>query len=281
MQPNLKKLKPKRRKLPMNPNKVTTPITGSIPSYTWEEIAKNLTQIREDNNPLRRKVATVKEENDMWDKLMPSTEIYDKYQTLKESYESLLESYESLLESCEILERYNKNQRETIIQLQKDSKDLYDVRRQNKNLSADITRLNQDLKNADEEFGILEATYDYLVDKLAQSTREIDRKESLIKDYQGQLKQYADTHGKLSVNSSNMEKLENENKRLIGALDRADRSNNSLKDQLAKLEANQPHPGDVKMGAIIKRAYQDLQAAELEKNLCKPQDYELKKTVWK
>ena len=260
MQPNQKKLKPKRRKLPMNPNKVTTPITGSIPSYTWEEIAKNLTQIREDNNPLRRKVATVKEENNMWDKLMSSTEIYDNYQVLKES--------------CEILERYNKNQRETIIQLQKDSKDLYDVRRQNKNLSADITRLNQDLKNADEEFGILEATYDYLVDKLAQSTREIDRKESLIKDYQGQLKQYADTHGKLSANSSNMERLENENKRLLGALDRADRSNNSLKDQLAKLEANQPHPGDVKMGAIIKKAYQDLQAAELEKNLCKPQDYE-------
>ena len=220
----------------MNPNKVTTPITGSIPSYTWEEIAKNLTQIREDNNPLRRKVATVKEENNMWDKLMSSTEIYDNYQVLKES--------------CEILERYNKNQRETIIQLQKDSKDLYDARRQNKNLSANITRLNQDLQHADEEFGILEDAYDYLVDKLAQSTREIDRKESLIKDYQG-------------------------------ALDRADRSNNSLKDQLAKLEANQPHPGDVKMGAIIKKAYQDLQAAELEKNLCKPQDYELKKTVWK
>ena len=229
MQPNQKKLKPKRRKLPMNPNKVTTPITGSIPSYTWEEIAKNLTQIREDNNPLRRKVATVKEENNMWDKLMSSTEIYDNYQVLKES--------------CEILERYNKNQRETIIQLQKDSKDLYDARRQNKNLSANITRLNQDLQHADEEFGILEDAYDYLVDKLAQSTREIDRKESLIKDYQG-------------------------------ALDRADRSNNSLKDQLAKLEANQPHPGDVKMGAIIKKAYQDLQAAELEKNLCKPQDYE-------
>jgi chromosome segregation ATPase len=208
---------------------------------------------------------------DSWDKLMSTTDIYVNYQVLKESHQTLKESYE-------ILEKYNKNQRETIIKLQKDSKDLYDVRRQNKNLSADITRLDQDLKNADEEFGILEDAYDDLADKLAQSTREIDRKESLIKDYQSQLKTISKS---FDAHRLNADRLENENHRLIGALDRADQANINLKDQLAKLEANQPHPGDVKMGAIIKRAYQELQAAELEKNLCRPQDYELKKTVWK
>jgi len=216
--------------------------------------------------PMRRKLQMKYNDPliDSWDKLMSATDIYDDYQVLKESYA--------------ILENYNKNQRETIIQLQKDSKDLYDVRRQNKNLSADITRLNQDLKNADEEFGILEDAYDDLADKLAQSTREIDRKEALIKDYQGQLKTISKS---FDAHRLNADRLENENKRLIGALDRADRANINLKDQLAKLEANQPHPGDVKMGAIIKRAYQELQAAKLEKNLCRPQDYELKKTVWK
>jgi len=208
---------------------------------------------------------------DSWDKLMSATDIYDDYQVLKESHQTLKESYE-------ILENYNKNQRETIIKLQKDSKDLYGVRRQNKNLSADITRLDQDLKIGDEEFGILEDAYDYLADKLAQSTREIDRKETLIKDYQGQLKTISKS---FAARRLNIEPLENENHRLRVALDNADTANIRLKEQLAEEKAKQPHPGDVKMGAIIKRAYQELQAAELEKNLCRPQDYELKKTVWK
>ncbi|MEI6271459.1 MAG: hypothetical protein WCP38_03725 [Chloroflexota bacterium] len=208
---------------------------------------------------------------DSWDKLMSTTDIYDDYQVLKESHQTLKESYE-------ILENYNKNQRETIIKLQKDSKDLYGVRRQNKNLSADITRLDQDLKIGDEEFGILEDAYDYLADKLAQSTREIDRKETLIKDYQGQLKTISKS---FAARRLNIEPLENENHRLRVALDNADTANIRLKEQLAEEKAKQPHPGDVKMGAIIKRAYQELQAAELEKNLCRPQDYELKKTVWK
>jgi len=217
------------------------------------------------SKPMRRKPQMKYDPlEDSWDKLMSSVEIYDNYQTLKESYE--------------ILENYNKNQRETIIKLQKDSKDLYDVRRQNKNLSADITRLDQDLKNADEEFGILEDAYDDLADKLAQSTREIDRKEALIKDYQGQLKTISKTSYTHRINA---DRLENENHRLKVALDNADTANIRLKEQLAEEKANQPHPGDVKMGAIIKRAYQELQAAELEKNLCRPQDYELKKTVWK
>lgn len=67
--------------------------------------------------------------------------------------------------------------------------------------------------------------------------------------------------------------LEKENQRLKVALDNADK-------KVAELQAKQPHPGDVKMGAIIKKAFQDLQAAELEKNLVLPRDYSLPKNNW-
>jgi hypothetical protein len=132
-------------------------------------------------------------------------------------------------------------------------------------------------RQTDEEFGILEDAYDDLADKLAQSTREIDRKEALIKNYRGQLKTISKSFDAPCINA---EKLENENHRLRVALDNADTANIRLKEQLAEEKAKQRHPGDVKMGAIIKRAYQELQAAELEKNLTLPRDYSLPKNVW-
>ncbi len=126
-----------------------------------------------------------------------------------------------------------------------------------------IKTLTEDVVLADEEFFALEKGYDELERQLKESKNE-------------RLQNKAEVINQKAVNAT----LKGENDRYKVALDNADRKNIRITEQIDELKAKQPHPGDVKMGAIIKKAFQDLQAAELEKNLCKPTDYKLKISDW-